>query len=54
MKYGFTLKDNNGNDYRTFATSLTTAIKKTASEHDLNEDDIVSCKRGNSIGSISL
>jgi hypothetical protein len=54
MKYGFLLTDSNGNDYRTIATSLTAAIEKTASENNLKEDEIISCKRGNSIGSVSL
>jgi hypothetical protein len=54
MKYGFLLTDNNGNDYRTIAKSLTAAIEKIASENNLKEDDIVSGTRGNSIGSVSL
>lgn len=54
MKYGFTLTDSNGNDYRTIATSLISAIEKTAIEHDLNKADLTSVQRGNSIDSLSL
>lgn len=54
MKYGFVLTDTIGNDYRTIATSLTTAIEKAVSDNDSKEEDIINVKRGNSISPISL
>jgi hypothetical protein len=54
MKYGFVLKDFNGNTYRTIATSLSESIEKIVYDHDLKESEIVSCSRGDSIQTIDF
>jgi hypothetical protein len=54
FKKSFIIKDNNENTYRLIAKDFAQAIHKVTTDHNINEDDIVSVNIGKSISSLSL